>query len=90
MSDRDPNIVNSSLSGLVTIDGVTVDVQVYRLEHDPKWALEVINEAGTSTTWDILFDTDDEAYAAFKLVVEEEGIESFLDNDNVIPFPTRH
>lgn len=90
MSDRDPNIVNSSLTGLVTIDGVTVDVQVYRLEHDPKWPLEVINEAGTSTTWDILFDTDDEVYVAFKLVVEEEGIESFLDNDNVIPFPTRH
>ena len=90
MSDRDPNIVNSSLSGLVTIDGITVDVQVYRLEHDPKWALEVINSEGTSITWDILFDTDDEAYAAFKLVVEEEGIETFLDNDNVIPFPTRH
>lgn len=52
MTDRDPNIVNSSLSGLVTTDGVTVDVQVYRLEHDPKWALEVINSEGTSTTWD--------------------------------------
>lgn len=90
MSDRDPNIVNSSLSGLVTIDGITVDVQVYRLEYDPKWTLEVINGEGTSTTWDISFDTDDEAFAAFKLVVEEEGIETFLDNDNVIPFPTRH
>lgn len=89
VANRDPNIVHSSLSGLVTIDGIAVDVHIYRLEHDPKWALEVINEARTSTTWDNLFDSDDEAFAAFEKVVEEEGVETFLDNDNVIPFPRR-
>lgn len=89
MTDRDPNIVHSSLTGLVTRDGITVDVQIYRLEHDPKWALEVINEDRTSTTWDDLFDRDDEAFAAFEKTVEDEGIETFLDNANVIPFPTR-
>lgn len=89
MSDRDPNILYSSLGRVVTVDGITVDVKIYRLEHDPQWALEVINDEGTSTVWDTLFDTDDDAYAAFQLTVEEEGMRAFLDNDNVIPFPMR-
>ena len=90
MQDRDPNIVESSLSRSITLHGVTVEVRIYRLETDPQWALEVVNDAGTSTVWDTQFDTDDEAFVAFQLVVEEEGIETFLDSDNVIQFPTRH
>ena len=89
MSDREPNILYSSLGRMLTIDGVTVDVKIYRLEHDPQWALEVVNDEGTSIVWDELFDTDDEAYAAFQLTVEEEGMRAFLDDDNVIPFPRR-
>ena len=90
VQDRDPNIVESSLSRSLTVHGVTVEVRIYRLETDPQWALEVVNDAGTSTVWDTQFDTDDEAFVAFQLVVEEEGIETFLDSDNVIQFPTRH
>ena len=90
MQDRDPNIVESSLSRSITLHGVTVEVRIYRLETDPQWALEVVNDHGTSTVWDTQFDTDDEAFVAFQLVVEEEGIETFLDSDNVIQFPTRH
>jgi uncharacterized protein len=90
VKDRDPNIVTSGLSCSVTSDDITVDVRIYRLEHDTHWFLEVVNEKGTSTVWDAPFDTDDEALVAFELAVEEEGIETFLDKDNVIPFPTRH
>lgn len=90
MKERDPNIVNSGLSRTVTLQSATVEVMIYRLEHDPKWALEVVNEEGTSTVWDNLFDTDDEAFAAFQLTLDEEGIDAFLDRGNVIPFPARH
>ncbi len=90
MPDRDPNILVSGLSRSVSADGVTVDVQIYRLEHERQWALEVINEEGTSILWDSLFDTDEEALAAFQLTVDEEGMDTFLDDDNVIPFPTQH
>jgi hypothetical protein len=31
--------------------------------------------------------SDAEAYAAFQLVVDEEGMQAFLDEDNVTPFP---
>ena len=89
MPDRDPNIVTSGLSRAVTVDGVTVVVNIHRLEHDPQWALEVVNEVGTSTVWEAPFDTDEEAFAAFQLTVEEEGMEAFLDRTNVIPFPRR-
>ena len=90
MQDRDPNIVQSGLSRTVTVQGATVEVLIYRLEHDPKWALEVVNEAKTSTVWDALFDTDDEALQAFELALAEEGIDAFLDRSNVIEFPRRH
>ena len=90
MQDHDPTIVESGLSRSITLHGVTVEVRIYRLESDAQWALEVVNDHGTSTVWDTQFDTDEDAFVAFQLVVEEEGIETFLDHDNVIQFPTRH
>ncbi|GGA62603.1 hypothetical protein GCM10011395_35980 [Sphingomonas psychrolutea] len=90
VQDRDPNIIHSGLSRTVTVQGASVEVLIYRLEHDPKWALEVVNEAKTSTVWDALFDTDEEALQAFELALAEEGIDAFLDRGNVIEFPRRH
>nr|WP_277924575.1 hypothetical protein [Sphingomonas sp. CROZ-RG-20F-R02-07] len=78
------------MSRTVTVQGASVEVKIYRLEHDPKWAMEVVNENGTSTVWDNLFDTDDEALQAFQLALDEEGIDAFLDRSNVIEFPKRH
>jgi hypothetical protein len=86
MSERDPNIVTSGLSGSVTRDGITVDVNIYRLEDQPGWTLEVVNAKGTSTVWDDLFNTDDDAYAAFLQAVSDEGMATFVDQATVIPF----
>ena len=61
MAERDPNLITSSLSRDVSGDDVTVRVEIYRLEDRPGWALEVVNDRGTSTVWDELFDTDDAA-----------------------------
>ena len=87
MKERIPNIVDSDLSGIVSKDDITVEVFIYRLENEPKWSLEVVNDACTSIVWDDLFDrdSDDEAYAEFQQIVEEEGMRAFLDNLNVIP-----
>ena len=86
MADRDPNLLHSSLSGNMTRDGITIDVQIYKVENVPGWALEVINHNGTSTVWDDLFETDDAAHSAFIATISEEGIETFLDSATVIPF----
>jgi hypothetical protein len=88
--DRSTNIVQSRLNRTVSLHGVTVEVKIYRLEHDPQWSLEVVNSEGTSIVWDDLFDTDEDAFTAFQIAVEDEGIETFLDHDNVIQLPTRH
>lgn len=85
--EREPNIVTSGLSGRVSQDGVTVRLEIYRLEHESQWMLEVVNEAGTSIVWDDPFDTDDAALTAFHKVVAEEGMQAFLDGAEVILFP---
>ena len=86
MADRDPNLITSSLSRDVSRDGVTVRVEIYRLEDRPGWSLEVVNDKDTSIVWDELFDTDDAADAAFRETVTVEGMTTFLDNATVIPF----
>ena len=86
MQQRDPNIVTSGLGRTVTENGITVQVHIYRLEHEAEWMLEVINAANTSIVWDDSFATDEAAFAAFRQTVAEEGMSTFLDSAKVIPF----
>ena len=88
--ERDPELVQSSYSGPVTRQGITVRLAIYRLDGDRHWVLEVVNENGTSTVWDEVFDTDGAAYDAFQSAVEEEGMGTFLDGANVAPLPALH
>ena len=86
----DPKLVSSSYAGPVTRQGVTVRLEIYRLEGDLQWVLEVVNENGTSTVWDELFDTDGTAYTAFQSIVEEKGMSAFLDGTSGVTSLTRH
>ena len=91
--EREPTLIYSPLNGYFTKDGATVEVSIISTDLDPAWSLEVINDLGASTVWDQQFETDDQAYAAFRRAVEEEGMRTFLDQpeaSNVIPFPRRH
>ncbi len=83
----DPNLVNSGVSGDVTVDGVPFRIDVYRLEDNPQWTVEVIDEAGTSSVWDETFDTDQAAYEFALAEIRSEGGNAFRDgSDNVMPF----
>ena len=86
--DRVPNIVRSGLSGKVAKDGLTVEVEIYRLEGEPTWTLEVVDHEGSSTVWEEQFGSDDDALAAFRAVLADEGIGAFTER-KVIPFPKR-
>ena len=86
MIEHEPKIVQSDLSRTVKQDGVTVEVSIIRLEHETEWSLEVVNSASTSIVWHDLFASDDEAFAEFERTVAEEGMGTFLDKENVIPF----
>ena len=74
MSKRDPNLVTSGLSGSQSKDGVSVEVNIFRLEDEGQWTLEVVNEKGTSIVWDDQFADDDAAFRAFEQVVADEAV----------------
>ena len=83
----DPNIVFSGLSTTNSECGLDLRIEIYRLENDPSWSLEVVDQDGTSTVWDDLFDTDQEALDEALKLIREEGAAAFLNTGNVIPFP---
>ncbi len=84
-NDDDPQVETSPLSGPVAHDGITVDVQIYRLAGTSDgWQLEVVDHEGASTVWDDLFATDQDAYQEFNRTIATEGIRSFLEG------PTKH
>jgi hypothetical protein len=85
----DPNVVFSGLSREVQVDGFDLQIEIYRLEDQKYWTLEVIDEKGTSTVWDDPFGTDQEALDEAQKTILKEGIGAFHDSGNVIPFPKR-
>jgi hypothetical protein len=80
MTSHGKDIAFSELSGCITRDDITVNVQIYRLKPNPEWALVVISGDGICTIWDQLFESEDEAFAAFEVAAQDEGMASFLDD----------
>lgn len=78
MSDE-PELIQSPLSQAITRGGHTLRVDIYRLEEETDWLLEVVNEEGTSHVWDDRFATDQAALDAVHEAIDEEGISAFLD-----------
>jgi hypothetical protein len=78
--DDDPEIEISPLSGLVTQDGITVSVEIYRVRNSTNgWSLEVVDAERTSTVWDETFATDQDAYREFQRALESEGLPGLLE-----------
>ncbi|UYG06859.1 hypothetical protein OCT48_14685 [Halomonas sp. M4R1S46] len=74
-----PELIQSPLSQAITRDGHTLKVDIYRLEDETEWLLEVVNKYGTSHVWDDRFATDQAALDAVHATIDEEGIGAFLD-----------
>ena len=75
----EPELIQSPLSQTITRDGHTLQVDIYRLEEEVDWLLEVVNEEGTSHVWDDRFATDQAALDAVHEAIDEEDIAAFLD-----------
>ena len=84
--DDEPNLVVSPKSQSVLIDGVRFGIEIYRLETDRTWTLEVVDPENTSHVWDEQFASDKDALTAAVKAVESEGAAMFMRGDNVIPF----
>lgn len=74
---EDMKLIHSPLQQTYSAAGHTLSIQIYR-SADSMWILEVVDEGGTSIVWDDPFETDKAALEAAFLVIEEEGIASFV------------
>lgn len=74
MNDQDdPNLVTSGKSQRVVIDGYSFLINIYRLETDTTWSLEVVDHQNDSQVWDNQFETDSEARDAALAALNSEG-----------------
>ena len=85
----DPNLVYSGLSKWTLVEGHKLQIEIYKLEKETTWTLEVVDENGTSTVWDDQFDTDQAAMNEAMRAIKEEGLSAFRDSSNVIKFPKK-
>lgn len=88
MTDDDdaPNIVTSGKSTAFTVDDMRFQIEIYRLETDSAWTLEVVDPENTSHVWEDQFASDTDARDAAIKAIESEGAVAFMRGDNVIPF----
>ncbi len=83
----DPTLITSSLSRSVAVDGASVRIEIVRLEGNPDWSLEVVDQEGTSLVWQEPFETDTAALSEALRAIEEEGGALFQKESNIIQFP---
>jgi hypothetical protein len=81
MSEQDPKLIISPRSCQYTEDGITIDVQIYKLEGGEGWTLELVDEENNSTVWEELFTTDESAWQEFEAGVKEIGLVALLQAD---------
>jgi hypothetical protein len=87
MTDEDdPNIVTSGKSMRVIVDGFLFSIEIFRLETEEAWHLEVVDHEGTSHVWDDQFVSDKDALDEALRELEREGALGFMRGDNVVPF----
>ena len=72
-----PSIISSYLSQNVMVDGRRFEIDIYRLDDEDCWTLEVINDEGRSYVWDDVFATEQAALDAALVAFENEGAAGF-------------
>ncbi|AIQ89344.1 hypothetical protein MCBMB27_00925 [Methylobacterium phyllosphaerae] len=75
---EDEDFEHSSLSGPVSHDGETIDLEIYRrADSQAPWPMEVVHIGGGCTRWSVEFATDQEAVRTFRALVAEHGLAIF-------------
>ena len=76
--NEEPELIISELSQELSSGGRTVKVEIYRLENDKKWTLEIEDEFNNSTVWDETFETESAALIEAKKSILSEGVRTFI------------
>lgn len=86
IEDDEPNLVTSGKRQDVIVDGYLFSIEIYRLETEKLWTLEVVDFEGISHVWDDQFGSDRDARNAAIQAIEHEGAIAFMRGDKIIPF----
>ena len=76
--NEEPTLETSPLSQELSSDGQTVRVEIFRLEGETSWILEVVDQFSNSTVWDDRFEQDSAALAEVKSAILAEGISALI------------
>lgn len=86
MDEDEPTLVISPKSQEMVVEGLPFSVEIYRLEGQATWTLEVVDPEGTSHVWDDAFASDKDARTEALRALEEKGPLAFMHGENVVPF----
>ena len=76
--NEEPKLEISPLSQQVSSGDRTVSVEIFRLEGESSWTLEVVDEYNNSSVWEDTFETDSAALTEAKKTILSEGVSSLI------------
>ena len=74
----EPKLIISNMSQEFSSGSRTLNVEIYRLENESEWTLEIEDEFNNSTVWDQTFETESAALVEAKKSILAEGVKSFI------------
>ncbi|WP_417840778.1 UPF0149 family protein [Terasakiella sp.] len=75
----EPELIYSSLCQSIEVEGKNLRIEIYKMENEKQWSLEIEHEDGSSLLWDELFDSDFLALNAARQTLKDEGIAAFTN-----------
>ena len=81
--DDEPNLVVSPKSQSVLVDGVRFRIEIFRLETDPAWSLDVVDPENTSHVWEEQFASEKDALTAAIKAQGRRGLHARRQRDPV-------
>lgn len=85
MKENEVNLVLSAKNRAVLVDGYRFEIEIYRLDDQDCWTLDVIDIDGASYVWDEKFAFEEEALAVAIDVLHTEGALVFMGKDSDTP-----
>ena len=85
--DDEPVLVDSPLSQEIEVDGYIFEINIFRLERETAWTLEVVDEDNTSHVWDDTFTSEVAALIEAQNELRSLGAKAFMAGE---AGPTMH
>jgi len=79
--EDDPVIIDSALSQEIEVDGYRFAVNIFRLEEESTWSLEVVDEDNSSHVWGDTFSSDFAALVEAQKAIRSMGAAAFMAED---------